>query len=215
DQLLIHLVGKKAFSIRRKRDVNHPRISFSPQGPPPPHFGAVYQDGFSDEGSIHPSEIETVTLLPGTCLFLPAGTWHRTEGQTEPCLSLVAAVRAPSAVELIGQALTALLMQSEDCRAPAYGLFSDPPDPTEFARIERVLSKLPSHLDALDPGALRRAFYAAQSRKAPPTPSSLDFTRFIRVPSTKMTVKKSEQDAETLSITVRSFLSATPSELQM
>lgn len=218
DQLLIHLIGEKIVAYRERRDVDDPRISYSPSGPVPQHFEEVYRHGFSDSTTLVESDLVTVTLKPGSCLFLPGGTWHRTEDQNDPCLSLTTAVRAPSRIDLLMTALRAYLAQSELWRAPAYGVVvGDNPDEGEVRRIEELLEELPAHLSSLNFAGLREAFHVAAIE-----PGALDaypleepFNHFIRLPSSACDILSDPKSPDMILCHVRTFLLPTTSVLQM
>lgn len=217
DQLLIHLIGEKVISYRERRDVDSPRISYSPSGPVPKQFEAVYRRGFSDRRSLDEAELVTVTLEPGSCLFLPAGTWHRTEGQSEPCLSLTTALRAPSGLDLLMTALRAHLSQSENWRSPVYGALTGEPDGSEEARIDELLRALPGELSKLDFRALRQAYYIAgiEPGVVDAYPTGERFNDFIRLPSTVCELLADPDDPNLVRCRVRVFTMSTFSELQM
>src|SRR5690606_36178648 len=79
DQLLLQLQGEKRITHAPNLHVKHPRLSFTPSAVTPPDFAAVYGQGFPGAESEIPAEhFESSLLKPGSCLFMPAGTWHRT-----------------------------------------------------------------------------------------------------------------------------------------
>lgn len=217
DQLLIHLIGEKVVAYREQRDVDDPRISYSPSGPVPKHFEEVYRRGFSDSKTLLESELVTVTLKPGSCLFLPGGTWHRTEDQKEPCLSLTTAVRAPSRIDLLMSALRAYLAQSEDWRAPAYGAVVGALDEDEVQRIEQLLAGLPERLLPLNFAALRQAFHieGIEPGAVDAYPVEEPFDHFIRLPSSACDIVADPDSSDRIRCNVRTFLLPTTSVLQM
>lgn len=217
DQLLIHLSGEKTFTYRERRDVDNPRISYSPSGPIPRHFEEVYRHGFSDSDDLLESELITVTLKPGSCIFFPGGTWHRTEDQKEPCLSLTTAVRASSRIDLLFSALRAYLAQAEEWRAPSYGALVGDPDAREVERIEDLLQKLPERLTKLSFSALRRAHHISAIEAGAPESYPVDepFDCFIRLPSSSCEILPGADTSDTIQVRVRAFHLPTSSVLQM
>lgn len=217
DQLLINLVGEKIFTYRERPDVDHPRISYSPSGPIPKHFEEVYRHGFSDSDALVESELVTVTLKPGSCIFFPGGTWHRTEDQKEPCLSLTTAVRAPARVDLLLSALRAYLAQSPEWRAPVYGAVVGAPDPGEVEQVEKLLDELPRRISGLNFSALRQAHHIAAIETGVPEgyPVEEDFDHFVRLPSSVCEIRPAPDAPEMIRVSVRTFLIPTNSLLQM
>jgi len=191
DQLLFQLKGTKVFSRALKPPVGYPRIAVSPDGPTDLHFPTVYRAGFPhDKDAILEDGIEAVELRPGSCLFMPAGTWHRTEQQEEVCLSLGMGVRAPSRLDLLTNALQFLAGQSSDWRQPAYGFFG-PNAPSQHAaapELEDQLRALALRLPTLDLEVLTRCFLTAQIKDGDPASyaQELKATHFLRLPNTKV-----------------------------
>lgn len=66
----------------------------------------------------------TVEMKPGSVLFLPRGTWHRTESEGDS-MSVSIAVDTPPAVDYIVAQLRMLLLQDPRWRAPLYGAWGD------------------------------------------------------------------------------------------
>ena len=102
DQLFFQIHGEKRFRYAPNGYVENPDVQFSPYSAAQPEWGQTYRRGFpltSEE--VLARDVRSVTLRPGSAFFMPAGTWHTTAEQTEPALSLVVAVRAPSRIELL------------------------------------------------------------------------------------------------------------------
>lgn len=215
DQLLINLVGDKSVTIIRRRDVDHPRHSYSPTGPIAQLFGPVYRDGFSDSTSLSDADFETVSLQPGSCVFLPAGTWHRTEDQVEPCLSLSLAVRAASRLDLLMAALTSYLSQSPQWRAPVYGCLHGEIDESEQTNMSNLLTDLRARLPLVDLPTMRQAHHIARIE-----PGSIDafptaetFGHYIRLPSSSLELTEDADSPELFRVSIRIFAAPTPSVL--
>lgn len=202
DQLLIQLQGTKRFVRALRQPKAHPRISVSPSGPTAPHFETVYRRGFvEDDQEIQREGIEEHVLKPGSCIFMPAGTWHRTADQKEACLSLVVAVRAPSKLDILTTALQYLAAQSEEYRAPAYGLFQAPREnrdlentqgPSRQLEVENCLESLAHRLvqqaGVLKGADMRRAWQESLLRDGNPAtyPLHAGFKTYIRLPGTSV-----------------------------
>ncbi len=206
DQLLLHLSGHKKFDVAAREAVPFPGISVSPSGPTPRHFETIYERGFAEsDEDIAATGVTTHVLEPGSCLFMPAGTWHRTAGQDEPCLSLAISLQAPTRLEIIQGALSYLAGQSADLRAPAYGFFprawgnqqdaSAPQSERNLAEQEMLaavhsVSQLVPRLDA---HALRRCAFMRRHRDGDARGYLADpgDERYIRLPGSKFRFEES------------------------
>jgi|GEM_PF-1218456 len=220
DQLLIQLSGKKTFAYVAERSVEFPGLPFSPSSIVHPDFAAVYAEGFVDSAeAIERLGPITVTLEPGSCLFLPAGTFHRTVDQPEAALSLAIAVRPPSRLDLLLTALRHGALASPRFRASAYGQFpasnedavrGDEPafSADELAFLTRNLARLTRH-------DLKGAWLARE--RARDGIGSDDgerrhrFTRYLRVPSTELDWEPVR--GELVTCVVRPVEAALPSRL--
>jgi ribosomal protein L16 Arg81 hydroxylase len=74
-------------------------------------------DGFPDP---EVSAFECIVMKPGSVLFMPRGTWHRTE-TLGLSLSVSIILRPPSALESVLDALRARLLQDPAWRKPLHG----------------------------------------------------------------------------------------------
>src|SRR5690606_29533534 len=97
DHVLLQLQCTKTLRLRPNGYVEHPDVPSSPFGPTAPEWARAYQAGFpADARELEEGAWTSVTLEPGSALFLPAGTWHTTADQLEPCLTAVVVLQAPS-----------------------------------------------------------------------------------------------------------------------
>jgi hypothetical protein len=219
DQLFIQLAGKKTFCHVAERSVDHPGIPFSPTSITHPDYAAVYAQGFVDSAeAIERKGVVTTTLQPGSCLFLPAGTFHRTADQPEAALSLIVAVRPPSRLDLLVAALRHGALASPRWRAPAYGLFSAAVDASrtpERAALPADLAHLAQQLAELTEPDLVRAWLAVSRAKidSPSAPTGVRFSRYLRIPSTELDWEPPTGDVITCA--VRPVDAALPSRLQL
>lgn len=198
DQLLFQLKGTKTFTRSRKNNYAFPRISVSPDGPTDRHFPTVYRAGFpTDKDALQATDLDPIELKPGSCLFMPAGTWHRTEQQDDSCLSLVMSVRAPSRLDLLTNALRFYAGQSERWRAPAYHLFVDDTsavdrtaDLTSCAaqqtELRELLTELSHKLESVDLAMLTNCYSCSQIKDGDPLSYHpyLTSETFMRLPNT-------------------------------
>jgi quercetin dioxygenase-like cupin family protein len=205
DQLLIQLQGEKTFTRALREPLPHPRISASPSGPTPQYFESIYSQGFvEDDAEIAAEGLETHVLEPGSCFFMPAGTWHRTERQEQSCLSLVVAVRAPSMLDLILNALPYFAGQESSFRRPAHGMIGCDLDVGETKnqrklhqeQVATALRQLCDQLGRLDAAALERCWWAARQKDgdAKSYPSQQAYERYIRLPGSKVRFEAAPSD---------------------
>jgi hypothetical protein len=220
DQLLIQLSGKKTFVHVAERLVEHPGIPFSPTSIVHPDFSAVYAEGFLDSAeAIEARGAITTTLEPGSCLFLPAGTFHRTADQPEAALSLAIAVRPPSRLDLLIGVLRHGALALPRFRAPAYGLFSQPNDeagqPPARALSPEDVAFLARNLAELSQRDLVNAWLARDRVKGDVATGSgrPRFPYYLRVPSTELDWEPAS--GELITCVVRAVDAALPSRLQL
>lgn len=188
DQLLIQLRGDKVIEVAPDRDAEHPGLPHSPSGPTATGYESVYRNGVRSEAEIE-AQLQRIELCPGSCLFMPAGTWHRTADQAEPCLSLVVVVRAPSRLDLAMTALTLHAQTSAAWRAPAYGMMSA----EGLSDLPEAFDDLAARLPQLDGEALRDAWLVrgVVSGRADDYPPGVTFRRYLRLPGTRYSVDSS------------------------
>lgn len=198
DQLLIQLRGQKEFRYAPNSYVENPDVAFSPVGAAPADWAQAYRHGFprtSDE--ILARGLTTVTLRPGSALFMPAGTWHTTAGQAGEALSAVVVVRAPSRLALVLNLLRHYAGQSPAWRARSYGGWSSDPAAAEGERQElgALMADLGERLRSLAAGDAHRAWWsdAFTTGAQGHYPMHDRFARYIRLPNS--TIRYDSDDA--------------------
>jgi ribosomal protein L16 Arg81 hydroxylase len=198
DQLLFQIRGNKSFRHAPNGFVKSPDIQFSPGAAAHPDFGSRYQQGFpASSQELLQRPFETIKLSPGSAFFLPAGTWHATAGQDEESLSLVVALRAPSRLTLLLNALTYYAGQSPEWRERTYGAWDAEPQVAERSRQQwaSLLGDLARRLSDLPVAALHDAWTAHlfTTGEQSDYPLQARFERFIRLPNSSLQM---ELDAE-------------------
>ncbi len=99
----------------------------------------------------------TVTLKPGSVLFLPRGYWHSTDAQ-EASISLTFGFRVPSWAEIVGTYIGNRLTAQTEWRAPAWPLFQTGAPDADARRQWRALrGHFAALVDATELGDLVRA----------------------------------------------------------
>ena len=139
----IQLIGRKRFYISHEKALEQPLgMQFNPGDTT---FDDMYPQsggGFPDPAT---ASFKCVELKPGSVLFMPRGTWHRTETR-ETSLSISIILRPPSAMESVLDALRARMLQEPCWRRPLHGAWG-----TATARqaAERQLDELLKSLPEL------------------------------------------------------------------
>ena len=190
DQLLIQLRGEKEFRYAPNGYVENPDVQFTPIGAAHADWGQVYRHGFpktTDE--LLARGLKSVTLRPGSALFMPAGTWHTTAGQPDESLSMVVVVRAPSRLALLLNLLRHYAGQSPAWRARSYGGWAGGvAAASEHEALAALMTDLAGRLPALPADDA----YKAWSSEAFTTgmqgqyPMDVRFRRYIRLPNSTL-----------------------------
>lgn len=95
------------------------------------------------------AQFTTVEMRPGSVLFMPRGTWHRTEAD-EDSFSVSIILRPPAAVEALLDQLRWLLLQDPRWRRPLYGARGDEgKKKAARQRLKELLGELPGVAAAL------------------------------------------------------------------
>jgi hypothetical protein len=191
DQLFFQIRGRKLFQYAPNGYVENPDVQFSPCGPAHPDFGRSYRAGFPlTNEELLKKAFETLELEPGSCFFMPSGTWHTTAEQPSDSLSLVVAVRAPSYLDVLLNFVQYYASQTPAWRARPYGAWSR--DTEVAAAPQAELSRLASDLSKRLPGLpLSEAFKAWVAHGhvvgiQAEYPSHERFARFIRIPNSSL-----------------------------
>ena len=162
DVISIQLTGSKAFHVAPVEEVRYPvGMQYSPGSAP-------YTDLYPQVAGRFPewkdAKFECVEMRPGSVLFMPRGTWHRTEAD-EPSLSITIALRPPSAAELILENIRWLLLQDAAWRKPLYGACGETAqkEPAMDA-AGQLLERLPGQLRSLSTRSLELALMPEDKR---------------------------------------------------
>jgi len=190
DQLLIQLRGDKEFQYAPNGFVRNPDVQFTPIGAAQPDWAQTYQHGFpSTTDEILARGMKTVTLRPGSRLFMPAGTWHTTAGQPDESLSVVVVMRAPSRLTLLLNLLRHYAGQSPEWRARSYGGWADGETAArEHEALRALMADLGPRLSALPAADAYQAWLSEGFTTGGQTryPLELRFERYIRLPNSSI-----------------------------
>jgi ribosomal protein L16 Arg81 hydroxylase len=142
DVFSIQLRGSKRFHVAPVEGLPHP---FGMQfGPRMALFDDIYPQAAAGFPRPEDARFETVDMQPGSVLFMPRGTWHRTEADTDSlAVSLICA--PPSALESLLREMKNLLLQDPQWRRPLYGARAEGPMRTAaLARARQLLAHAPA-----------------------------------------------------------------------
>lgn len=119
----IQLIGNKRFYIAKAAEVEQP------VGPQYNQGAVPFDDMYPQVGERFPdpdtAKFTTVDLKPGSVLFMPRGTWHRSEaGETSLSISII--IRPPSAMESVLKVMYLRMLQDPAWRRPLHGAWGEP-----------------------------------------------------------------------------------------
>lgn len=181
DVFSVQLIGTKRFEVAPVKELPFPHgIQF---GPRVKVFDELYLQSAGGFPKVEHAAFETIDMKPGSVLYVPRGTWHRTEAGADS-LSLSISLRPASAAECLLYALRNLLIQDPQWRRPLYGAWGNEKQrATALERAQKLLAGLPRLAAQLMPGDL--APISEPERLAKIDRDS----RFQRVPETRVEIK--------------------------
>ncbi|MEE8428699.1 MAG: cupin domain-containing protein [Gammaproteobacteria bacterium] len=162
DVISVQLTGTKAFHVAPVEEVRYP-------------VGMQYSPGSAPDTDLYPqvagrfpewkdANFECIEMQPGSVLFMPRGTWHRTEAD-QPSLSITIAMCPPPAAETILENLRWLLLQDESWRRPLYGAYGETQQKkAAMAAAGQLLDRLPEQLRSLSTRSLELALMPEDQR---------------------------------------------------
>lgn len=119
DVFSIQLAGTKRFEVAPMREYAYPLGGqFAPGAAPYDEMYPQVEKGFPQ---VVESEFEAVDMKPGSVLFLPRGTWHRTVADQDS-FAISIGVRPAAIVESFLEQLRYVLLQDPEWRRPMYGV---------------------------------------------------------------------------------------------
>lgn len=184
----VQLQGSKRFHVARVREVAYP--SGMQWGPGIDTYDDMYpqmEQGFPD---LERAEFETIEMKPGSVLFMPRGTWHRTEA-SENSFSVSIILRPPTAAECVLEQLRLMLLQDAAWRRPLYGAWGEEPmRVVAFANADKLLSELPDAIRALSAQDVLQHMLPERKRFDLLSPES----RLQKIPTAKIELEHHHQD---------------------
>jgi hypothetical protein len=149
--------------------------------------------GFPDADTV---EFRAVDMKPGSVLFVPRGTWHRTSADQDS-FAISIGINPPCVADSYLEQLRCLLLQDPEWRRPMYGVHGG-----EAGQVEDVLARTQKILETA-----ARATQAISARDLVPTPETERLrgmdrgTRFQRQAGARMVFEQG-QGAELVEIRV-------------
>lgn len=149
DVFSIQLRGTKKFELAPVKELRHP-------------WGFQYITGSKPIDDLYPqategfpnwenAEFQSVEMQPGTVLYMPRGTWHRTEAQGDS-IAVSIGMEPPSAAECVLEQLRLLLLQDPAWRKPLYGAWgTGNMRDAAMKRATELLGELPGLSPSLAP----------------------------------------------------------------
>ena len=112
---VLQLHGTKDWWVAKNTDVKNPLTRHTMGTEPDPELASYLEGPLSEK---FPDDCEHYTLKPGSLLFIPRGSWHKTNSQTDS-LALNFTFSPPSYLDLLTTAMRGRLAGEERWRATA------------------------------------------------------------------------------------------------
>lgn len=117
--LSVQLIGRKRFFTAPMIQIEQPHgAQYGPGMPVQEGLYAQAGNGFPDASDV---QWQVTEMRPGSVMWLPRGTWHRTEA-LEPSLALSIVIRPPLLLDMLSAWLQPLLVSDLAWRQPLYGI---------------------------------------------------------------------------------------------
>jgi ribosomal protein L16 Arg81 hydroxylase len=173
DVISIQLKGRKVFHLAPVADLPYPLgRQFGPGMLPGEELYAQASAGFPDPAH---AQFERIEMAAGSVLFMPRGTWHRTEA-LDDSFSVSIGIRAPAALERVLGQMRELLLQDPRWRRPLYEAYRPGRNGDDLVgQADALLGELPGVIRQLSGLDLVRPELAAARRE-----------RYQRVPMARL-----------------------------
>ena len=149
DVFSIQLKGTKKFDLAPVSELRYPwGFQYITGNRPIDDLYPQATDGFPSWEDV---EFQTVEMQPGTVLYMPQGTWHRTEAAGDS-IAVSIGMEAPSAADCVLEQLRLLMLQDPEWRKPLYGAWgTGAMRESALARAAGLMSKVPGLASKLEP----------------------------------------------------------------
>jgi hypothetical protein len=182
DIISIQLRGTKRFELAPVAGLRNPCGSQYSAGATLPEDETFPQmaGGFPDSRD---AAFQTLHLKPGSVLFFPRGTWHRTYASGDS-LAVAFVIEPPTAADCILHQLRYVLLQDPQWREPLYGAWGEGgAHAAAFETIGRLLAELPELARVITPEHVALAMLPEDRRLEKIDRAS----RFQRIPDVTVT----------------------------
>jgi len=155
DVISVQLAGTKRFEVAPMKEYAFP---YGPQyGPGGSAYDEMYpqlERGFPDADN---ADWQAVDMKPGSVLFVPRGTWHRTRAERDS-FAVSIGIRPPCAIDLMLEQVKFLLLQDPEWRRPLYGARGDARARRQaLERLRKALDSARAAVGAISPEHLAPA----------------------------------------------------------
>ena len=189
DVFSIQLRGTKKFDLAPVSELRHPwGFQYITGSRPIDDLYAQATEGFPSWEQV---DFTTVVMEPGTVLYMPRGTWHRTEAEADS-IAVSIGMEPPSAAECVLEQLRLLLLQDPVWRKPLYGAWgAGSMRESAVARAKELIAELPGLVAGLDPAYLASPKMSEKRRIAEMSSHS----RVQRTPNTALILGEPPADS--------------------
>lgn len=187
DVFSIQLRGTKLFELARVDEVSAPYGKQYTPGASRLTEETLAQmvNGFPDW---HDVEFEKVEMKPGSVLFFPRGTWHRTYASADS-FAVSIMIEPPTAAECILDQLRLLMLQDPEWRRPLYGAWGNGQErEAAFEQAAKLVKKIPRIASAISAKDVVLATISLEKRLAHIDSSS----RFQRIPNAGVILERQD-----------------------
>ena len=192
DIISIQLYGTKRFELAPVREISVPYgMQYSPGTQPVDDLYTQTSKGFPDWQQ---AEFSATEMKPGSVLFFPRGTWHRTFVSADS-LAVSIVIEPPPAVDCLLAELRLVLLQDPRWRKPLYGAWGNGSQREQaLALAGQMLKDLPGTTGAISPQHLILPTLTEEQRLELIDEQS----RFQRVPNTSVCAEPTPAEQEEL-----------------
>jgi ribosomal protein L16 Arg81 hydroxylase len=190
DIISIQLFGDKRFELAPVREIAAPYgRQYSPGTMPFEDLYTQTANGFPDWRD---AEFQSIDMRPGSVLFFPRGTWHRTFASADS-LAVAIVVEPPPAIDCFLHELRLVLLQDPRWRRPLYGAWGNGEQRRQaLAQAEQLLRDVPRAAAAIAPQDMILPTINQEHRLELIEPR----TRFQRVPNTSAVAEQNRSPEE-------------------